>query len=169
MLVLISDLLSGLLILFITVLLNGDMGTKQFFPLPLVGLLHHRQFIKSPYMLLYFYVVLTVSFKFLVANTPTGLMLYLVLLGLQVFVLVFIFYTRYQKKSDSWLLYIERMTDILSRLKTTFRKPDTKVPTSKQLSLSDIQYLLQQLIFPGVFLTTNAYLVTNLFIFLKII
>ena len=168
MLVLISDLLSGFLILFITVLLNGDMGTKQFFPLPLVGLLHHRQFIKSPYMLLYFYVVLTVSFKFLVANTLAGLMLYLVLLGLQVFVLVFIFYKKYHKKSDSWLLYIERMTDILSRLKTTFRKPDTQAP-SKNLSLSDIQYLLQQLIFPGVFLTTNAYLVTNLFIFLKII
>jgi hypothetical protein len=82
--------------------------------------------------------------------------------------LVFIFYKKYHKKSDSWLLYIERITDILSRLKIAFRKTEPKTPT-KNLSLSDIQYLLQQLILPGVFLTTNAYLVTNLFIFLKII
>ena len=157
MMAIFSDLLTCVIILLITLILNGDLGIKK---LPFYALLRHRRLIQQPYVLLYFYMVS--SFTGGLSNSSSGLWLFIVLVLIQSIIIIFLV-TKYAKKGFmDWNSY-------MSRLKQIFTKFLNKKSSehSSALTLQDITYFLQNFVFPCVFVLSNAYLIVNIILILK--
>ena len=157
MMVFLSDFIGGLLILLVTLILNGDAGNPK---MPFYALAKHQRFIQKPYMLLYFYVA--TSFVGQIPNSIHGFWLFLSLVLMQTGIIVFIITQLYHKNLLDWSLH-------LSRIKQIFVKIMDKQSAEKDssLTLQDIMYFLQNVVFPSLFVFSNAYLIVKLMLILK--
>ena len=154
MTVLISNIFTCIIILLMAMLLNGDFGTKK---MPFYGLFRHRRFIQQPYSLLYFFIVS--SFMEINHNSVNGLWLFLLLILAQIGFLLLIYTKYYQKEFLDWSDYTTRIKEILG--KTSFKK---SAENTSKLTLQDIIYLLQNFVFPSLFVLSNAYLIVQIII-----
>lgn len=156
MMVIISNLWACVVILFITLILNGDLGTKK---MPFYGLLRHQRLIQQPYMLLYFYVVS--SFIGGLSNSFRGLWLFLLLILIQLAIILFIVSKHHKKGVLEWSHYLSRIKEIFTKIF------DKKASERSMLTFYDITYLSQNVVFPCFFIGSNAYLMVNIILILK--
>jgi hypothetical protein len=152
MIVFSSNILTSVIILLIAMILNGDLGTKK---IPFCGSLSHHRFIQQPYCLFYFFIVS--SFYEVMPNSINGLLLFFFLLVFQIGLVILVVCKFYRKNWIDWSNYLSRLKQII--VKILDKKPNQKVAN---LTLQDITYFLQNLIFPSVFMLSNAYLIVKL-------
>jgi hypothetical protein len=184
-----SDIIAAFLILLLLLVLNGDLKGSSIKRLPLYGIFKHRILIQSPYMLLYFYVVVSVVFPGIqlienkaqlnshafvaYSNSGMGLFSFFFILSLQVISLVSFFSIRYKKELTDWWEVTLRLKEIMYRFsqsKTAVSKEKNDEPKSKEpITPDDIRYFFHYLVFPMLFVITNAYFFSNLFIHLKLL
>jgi hypothetical protein len=154
MIVFFTNILTCVIILLITMVLNGDLGSRK---IPFYGVMKHQRFLQQPYSLLYFFVA-TVFFKG-IANSINGLLVFLFFVGIQLVGIILIYTKIHRKNFLDWGTYINRLKQI--SVKILAKKVNPKTP---QLTIPDICYFLQNLIFPFVFTLSNAYLMVKLLI-----
>lgn len=155
--VFLSDFIAASMILLITLILNGDAGNPK---MPFYALAKHQRFIQKSYMLLYFYVATTFVGK--TPNSINGFWWFLFLVVMQLGIIVFIITQLYHKNLLDWSLH-------LSRIKQIFVKIMDKQSAEKDssLTLQDMIYFLQNVVFPSLFVFSNAYLIVKLMLILK--
>ena len=154
MTVLLSNIFTCIIILLMAMLFNGDFGTKK---MPFYGFLRHHRFIQQPYGLPYFFVVS--SLIEINHNSVNGLWLFLLLILAQIGTLLFVYSKYYQKRFLDWSNYTTRIKEILGK----YLGKKSAQKTSK-LEIQDIAYLLQNLVFPSLFVLSNAYLIVQIII-----
>ncbi|NBB29928.1 hypothetical protein [Cellulophaga sp. BC115SP] len=147
MIEMIFDSLGLLMLLLLSMLLNGDGQWLK--GLPFYGKLYHQHYYQSIYSLMYWYGVF--SFFPIKQNTFTGLEVFIGFFLLEIVLFIWLSSPLKNERKEV-LLSIGTM---LKSKTCFFELKDTK-------DLRELRLLLQTVVFPLLFFTANAYLLVGL-------